>query len=144
MAAFLTFFMGFLHLQSTNASPSLLAYFALLDPDQNNRRFNTNVGNVPVTAATHKGRAKSCSGAQLLRADGTFDFHANREDAMTAAQYSFLVASFFALGAVLQIVRAVAGLPITVGQTSIPIWVSWVACGVAIVLAWLGYTSSQS
>jgi hypothetical protein len=51
MAAFLTFFMGFLHFaQNADARPSLLAYFALLDPDQSNRKFNGNAGNVPVTA----------------------------------------------------------------------------------------------
>lgn len=61
---------------------------------------------------------------------------------MTANQYSLLAALIFALVAVLQIVRAVARLPITIGQTSIPIWVSWVACGVAIILAWLGYGAS--
>jgi hypothetical protein len=62
---------------------------------------------------------------------------------MTATQYSLLVALIFALAAVLQIVRAVTGLPITVGQTSIPIWASWLACGVAIILAWLGYAASK-
>lgn len=61
---------------------------------------------------------------------------------MTANQYSLLAALIFALVAVLQIVRAVARLPIAIGQTSIPIWVSWVACGVAIILAWLGYGAS--
>jgi len=62
---------------------------------------------------------------------------------MTAARYSLLVALIFALAAVVQIVRAVTGLPITVGQTSIPIWASWIACGVAIVMAWLGYSASK-
>ena len=62
---------------------------------------------------------------------------------MTATQYSLLAAIIFALAAVLQGVRAVAGVPITIGQTPIPIWVSWVACGVAVILAWLGYASSQ-
>jgi hypothetical protein len=62
---------------------------------------------------------------------------------VTAHQYSLLAALVFALVAVLQIVRAGARLPITIGQTSIPIWASWVACGVAIVLAWLGYAASQ-
>jgi hypothetical protein len=61
---------------------------------------------------------------------------------MTAAQYSLLAALIFALVAVLQMLRAVTGLPVTVGQTSIPIWVSWVACAVAIILAWLGYSAS--
>lgn len=62
---------------------------------------------------------------------------------MIASQYSLLAALIFTLVAVLQIVRAVRGLPVTIGRTSIPIWVSWVACGVAIILAWLGYTASQ-
>ena len=62
---------------------------------------------------------------------------------MTANQYSLLAALIFAVAAVLQIVRAVGRLPITIGQTSIPIWVSWIAFGVAIILAWLGYAASQ-
>jgi hypothetical protein len=62
---------------------------------------------------------------------------------MTATQYSLLAALIFALVAVLQLVRAVAGLPVTIGRTPIPIWASWVACGVAIILVWLGYTASQ-
>ena len=62
---------------------------------------------------------------------------------MTAAQYSLLAALIFALVAVLQFIRAITGLPIAIGRTSIPIWASWVACVVAIILAWLGYTASQ-
>ena len=61
---------------------------------------------------------------------------------MTATQYSLLAALIFSLVAVLQIVRAVAGLRITIGRAIIPIWVSWVACGVAVILAWLGYSAS--
>lgn len=63
---------------------------------------------------------------------------------MTAAHYSLLAAMVFALVAILQLIRAVRGLQITIGQTSIPIWVSWVACGVATILTWLGYAASQS
>jgi hypothetical protein len=62
---------------------------------------------------------------------------------MTAAQYSLLAALVFSLVAILQIVRAVAGMPIMVGRTSIPIWASWVASGVAIILALLGYAASK-
>jgi hypothetical protein len=58
---------------------------------------------------------------------------------MTATGYSLLAAMVFSLVAILQIVRAVARLPITVGQTSIPIWASWVAGAVATVLAWFGF-----
>ena len=62
---------------------------------------------------------------------------------MTAEHYySRLAALIFALVAVLQIVRAVAGLRVTIGRTSIPIWASWVAGGFAIILAWLGYAAS--
>ena len=61
---------------------------------------------------------------------------------MTATQYSLLVALIFSLVAVLQIVRAVMRLPITIGQTSVPIWASWLAGGIAIILAWLGYAAS--
>jgi uncharacterized membrane protein YeaQ/YmgE (transglycosylase-associated protein family) len=42
--------MGFLHFaQNTNARPSSLTYFALLDPDQSNRKFSGNTRNIPVT-----------------------------------------------------------------------------------------------
>jgi hypothetical protein len=54
---------------------------------------------------------------------------------MTATQYSLLVSLIFALLAVLQLVRAVIGVPVTIGRTAIPIWLSWVVCGVAIILA---------
>jgi len=73
---------------------------------------------------------------------GRFDAHLE-DDAMTATQYALLAAVIFALVAVLQLIRAVMGLPVTIGQTSIPTWASWLACGVAIVLAWLGYAASH-
>ena len=63
---------------------------------------------------------------------------------MTAAHFSLLAAVIFAVVAILQMVRAVKGLPVTVGQMSVPIWASWVAFGVAIILAWLGYAASHS
>jgi protein-S-isoprenylcysteine O-methyltransferase Ste14 len=67
----------------------------------------------------------------------------DEEGAMTATHYSLLAALVFAIVAVLQFLRAAVGLPITIGRTSIPMWASWVACGVAIILAWLGYAASQ-
>jgi hypothetical protein len=66
------------------------------------------------------------------------------DDVMTAAHFSLLAAVIFAVVAILQMVRAVKGLPVTVGQMSVPIWASWVAFGVAIILAWLGYAASHS
>jgi hypothetical protein len=35
-------------------------------------------------------------------------------------------------------------VPITIGRTSIPVSVSWVAGGAAIILAWLGYVRRMS
>ncbi len=61
---------------------------------------------------------------------------------MTAANYSLLAAVIFSLVAILQLVRAAKGLPVTIGQTSVPIWASWIACGVAVVLASLGFAAS--
>jgi hypothetical protein len=61
---------------------------------------------------------------------------------MTAANYSLLAALIFALVAILQLVRAAKGLPVTIGQTSVPIWASWIACGVAVILASLGFAAS--
>jgi hypothetical protein len=80
-----------------------------------------------------------------VRDDGPFDLlNTPKEDPMSATQYSLLAAAIFALVAALQIFRAVTGLPITIGKTSIPIWASWVACAVAIVLAGLGYAASHA
>ena len=64
---------------------------------------------------------------------------------MTAKNYSRLAALIFAIVAVLQLARAVSGLPVTVGSTiSIPLWASWIACVVAAVLAWLGFNASRA
>ena len=63
---------------------------------------------------------------------------------MTATQFSLLAATIFGLVAIAQIVRAITRLPITIGRTPIPIWASWVACAVAIVLALLGYSASHA
>jgi uncharacterized membrane protein len=62
---------------------------------------------------------------------------------MTAANYSLLVALIFALVAIAQIIRATMGVPVTVGRSSIPVWVSWVAGVVAAILAWLGFSAFQ-
>jgi putative Mn2+ efflux pump MntP len=63
---------------------------------------------------------------------------------MTAKSYSRLAALIFAVVAVLQVIRAVSGWPVTVGATtSIPLWASWVACVIAEVLAWVGFDASR-
>jgi hypothetical protein len=63
---------------------------------------------------------------------------------MTATSYSRLAAAIFAVVALLQLIRALAGWPVTVGDTTIPLWPSWVACVVAAGLAWLGFTASRA
>ena len=61
---------------------------------------------------------------------------------MTTKSYSVLAAAIFAIIAVLQLVRALAGWPVTVGDTTMPVWPSWIAFIVAGGLAWLGYRAS--
>jgi hypothetical protein len=64
---------------------------------------------------------------------------------MTAKNFSRLAALIFAVVAVLQLIRAVSGAPVTIGTTiSIPLWASWVACVVAAILAWSGFAASRN
>jgi hypothetical protein len=58
--------------------------------------------------------------------------------------YSLLAAIIFTIVAVLQLVRALAGWPITVGTLSIPLWPSWIACIIAAALAWLGFAAARA
>lgn len=58
--------------------------------------------------------------------------------------YSHLAAAVFALVALLQLARALAGWPVQIGKTEIPVWASWVAFVIAAGLAWIGLTTSQS
>jgi len=63
---------------------------------------------------------------------------------MTAKNFSLLATLIFAAVAVLQLIRAVSGAPVTIGTTiSIPLWASWVACVVAAILAWSGFAASR-
>jgi hypothetical protein len=61
---------------------------------------------------------------------------------MTAENYSRLAGAIFALVAALQLIRALAGWPVTVRDTAVPLWASWIAFVIAGGLAWLGFTSS--
>ena len=62
---------------------------------------------------------------------------------MTARSYSVLAASIFTVVAILQLVRAISGWPVMVGDMGLPLWASWVACVVAAGLAWLGFSVSR-
>lgn len=57
---------------------------------------------------------------------------------MDPISYSRLAGLIFAIVAILQLVRALGGWPVTIAGTAIPVWVSWVAFVVAALLAWLG------
>jgi hypothetical protein len=61
---------------------------------------------------------------------------------MAAENYSGLAGAVFALVAALQLIRALAGWPVTVGDRAVPLWASWIAFVIAGGLAWLGFTSS--
>jgi len=63
---------------------------------------------------------------------------------MTATKYAMLAAALFAIISALQLVRALAGWPITVGSTMIPVWVSWIAFIVAGALAWIGFMAARA
>ena len=63
---------------------------------------------------------------------------------MEAKSYARLAAVIFATIALLQLVRALSGWELTLSGVPIPVWPSWVACGVALVLAWLGFTASRA
>ena len=63
---------------------------------------------------------------------------------MSATNYARLAAAIFAIIALLQLARAVAGWPATGGGIEMPIWPSWVAFVVAGGLAWLGFRASRT
>jgi hypothetical protein len=60
---------------------------------------------------------------------------------MNATSYARLAGVIFAMVAILQLVRAVSGWPVTVAGAEISVSASWVASVVAGVLALLGFTS---
>jgi hypothetical protein len=62
---------------------------------------------------------------------------------MTAEMYARLAAAIFALIALLQLIRAIQGWPVTLGETTMPLWPSWVAFIVAAVLAWMGFAAAR-
>ena len=60
---------------------------------------------------------------------------------MSATNYARLATTIFGIIAVLQLVRAVACWPVTVGGMDVPVWASWLACVVAALLSWLGFSA---
>ena len=63
---------------------------------------------------------------------------------MTARNYCLLAAAIFAIIAILQLIRALAGWPLVViGSYHVPIWLSWIPVIVGAGLATIGYQSSS-
>lgn len=63
---------------------------------------------------------------------------------MTASQFSLLAAFIFGIVALLQLLRAALGWVVTIERRPIPVWASWLAGAVALVLAWLGYSAGHA
>ena len=62
---------------------------------------------------------------------------------MEATSYVRLAAVVFALIGVLQLARAAMGWEITLNGMTIPIWASWIAAAVGLLLAWLGFAAAR-
>jgi hypothetical protein len=62
---------------------------------------------------------------------------------MNAASYGRLAAALFALIAVLQLLRALLGWPVSVNGVAIPVWASWVAFAVSGALSALGWRAAD-
>jgi len=62
---------------------------------------------------------------------------------MTPRNFALLAAIVFAVMAVVHLLRALFGWPITIGTAEIPLWASWIAFIVMGGLAVLGFTSAR-
>jgi hypothetical protein len=62
---------------------------------------------------------------------------------MTARSFCIFATVIFAIIAVLQLARALTGLPVTAGNITVSIWPSWIAAIALGGLAWLGYQASD-
>jgi hypothetical protein len=47
---------------------------------------------------------------------------------MSPSSYARLAAVVFAIVAIVQLARAAAGWPVTIGAAEVPLWASWFAC----------------
>lgn len=56
--------------------------------------------------------------------------------------YLWLSALIFLIVAVVHLVRAIAGWPIMVGGTSLPVFGSWIAFIIAGLMSWFGFNLS--
>jgi hypothetical protein len=58
---------------------------------------------------------------------------------MSSRPYEWVSATFFSLVAILQLTRAVGQFPAQIGDTQVPVWLSWIAALVAGSLAAWGF-----
>jgi uncharacterized membrane protein len=89
-------------------------------------------------------------GAKMLEGEGALQKHMRsvnravwqRRTTMDAKSYSRVAAVIFAVIALLQLFRALAGWELTVNSAAVPLWASWLAAVVAGALAVVGLTAS--
>ena len=62
---------------------------------------------------------------------------------MNARSYCLLAAAVFGLVALLQLLRAALGWPISINGYAVPVVASWIAVVVAGALSWLGWSAGQ-
>ncbi len=60
---------------------------------------------------------------------------------MSAMSFSRVAGVIFAVVALLQLTRALAGWEVVIDGTPVPVMASWIAAAVAGALAWLGFTA---
>jgi len=60
---------------------------------------------------------------------------------MSTNAFSKLVATIFTVMAIVQLTRAVVDLPIQLGSFYVPVAISYGACAVLALLAYLGFTA---
>jgi hypothetical protein len=62
---------------------------------------------------------------------------------MTAETYARIAAAIFALISLLQLIRAIQGWRVTLGETTVPLWPSWIAFIVPALLAWMRFAAAR-
>jgi hypothetical protein len=60
---------------------------------------------------------------------------------MSAKAFATLAALIFTIVAIAQLARAALAVPVTIGGGELPILASWIAGGLLVVMAFLGYTA---
>jgi hypothetical protein len=91
----------------------------------------------------NRGKPESWSRPRRARLCPEFWSSVRRKLRVQQGQYCRLAGAVFAIVAVLQLVRSLAGWPVTVAGAAIPVWASWIAFVLAGALAWAGFAASR-